>query len=187
MKVSILGPTNMKKFSKIMELPEEDIESKARVIGRILAKHDCEVYITFNYEGMAKLIGDAYKQNNGKLKMLFTKDESWIHTEKLLENLKEAEETIEYADWHEITAHIVSDSDVVICCGLSAGVFLELGYMKYNVQFEKGKIKSLICIPELIRDGKLPPELEVELDKILDVVPIADLDKFLEKMKKKVS
>jgi len=57
--------------------------------------------------------------------------------------------------------------DVCICAGLSAGTLSELAYIKWNYKLKRGKLKKLIAVKELLRDGKLPPEIEVDVKKIL--------------------
>ncbi|MBW3016899.1 hypothetical protein KY316_00880 [Candidatus Woesearchaeota archaeon] len=75
---------------------------------------------------------------------------------------------------------LVTDSDLVICAGLSAGTFAELGYMKWNYQEKKGKVKALIGIKELLNSGKVPSEFE-DMSNIIVISSVADLDKIIKK------
>ncbi|MBW3016900.1 hypothetical protein KY316_00885 [Candidatus Woesearchaeota archaeon] len=75
MKISIIGPTNMKKFSKIIGRPVPEIEQISKSIGKITAQNNAALVVVFNYSGMLKLIGDAHKKNGGKLEMLYTEND----------------------------------------------------------------------------------------------------------------
>jgi len=64
--------------------------------------------------------------------------------------------------------------------GMSAGTFCELAYIKWNIQFQKGKLKKLVVLKETTRGGKLPQELENEFKNVLVYLDKAeDLEKFL--------
>jgi len=175
MKVSILGPTNMKEFSTLTEKTLQDIAKIAEEIGKTLAKNDCEVVCVFNYSGMLRLIGEAYKKEGGKLEMLYTENDHDWDTEPYLKHLKEASYTTKKESWHDILLSLVKDSDIVICAGLSAGVFAELGYMKWNYQENKGRVKIIVGIKELLRDEEFPPEISFEMDKFIRVVSFSEL------------
>jgi hypothetical protein len=63
---------------------------------------------------------------------------------------------------------------------LSAGVLVELGYMKWNHQEGKGNVKKLIGIKEFIPRG-FPPEISYDMKDMITICSIKDLDKCLEK------
>lgn len=182
MRVSILGPTNLRKFYSNIGLTAEDVEAKARVIGRTLARYKCEVVVVFNYEGMLKLVGDAYKGYGGKLIMLHTDNDSDWEILPYVPLLEHASEAVKKESWHDMLLSLVGDSEIVICTGLSAGVFVELGYMKWNYQDKKGKCKDLIGIKELLRDGDFPPEISKDIEKLITVIPMTELEKTLDKL-----
>ncbi|MCX6774254.1 MAG: hypothetical protein NTY68_04660 [Candidatus Micrarchaeota archaeon] len=179
MKISLLGPTNMKKFSSIIGRDLGQIESEAREIGRIIAKSGNQLVVVFNYAGMLKLVGDSYKSNGGKLEMLYTENDYDWYTKPYMDHLGEADVKVKTDGWHDMLLKLVKDSDIVVCAGLSAGVFAELGYMKWNTQEKKGSVKSLIGIKEFIRDWKFPPELSFEMNHFMSIVPVSELENAL--------
>lgn len=182
MKVSLIGPTNMKKFSKIIGRTMSEIEQIAKKTGKIIAQNKATLTVVFNYAGMLKLAGDSYKKNDGMLEMLYTENDSDWDTDIYMDCLKEADIKIKKDSWHDMLLSLVTDVDVVICAGLSAGTFAELGYMKWNYQDKKGKVKALIGIKEFLKDGKFPPEFE-DMEKIIVVTSVADLDNVLKKFR----
>ena len=68
---------------------------------------------------------------------------------------------------------------------LSAGVFTEMGYMKWNFQEAKGNTKALICIKELLPNGEMPKELtQDKMGKMIAVISAKDLEKTILKFKR---
>ncbi len=184
MKISLLGPTNMEKFSKIVGLSLKEIETKAKRIGMDIAKNNLQLVVVFNYSGMLKLIGDSYRKNGGKLEMLYTENDYDWDTEIYMKHLKEADIKTKKESWHHMLLSLVKDSDIVICAGLSAGVFSELGYMKWNYQENKGKVKALIGIKEFLRNEEFPPEVSFEMNKFMIISSAEGLDKTLKSLRK---
>ncbi len=176
MRISVLGPTNMEKFSKIINKDQDEITSIARRIGETLAKKRCEMVSVFDYRGMIKLVGDAYKSNGGRLEFLYTENDYDWGTKNFMKYLGEAHKKTEEKNWHDVLLRLVSDSDIVICTGLSAGVFVELGYMKWNYQQGKGRVKALIGIKELLNNGRFPPEISWDLENMIMVSSIVNLE-----------
>ncbi|MBW2982909.1 hypothetical protein KY327_01245 [Candidatus Woesearchaeota archaeon] len=166
MRVGLLGPTNMDKFCRLTGLTREQAGEKAAAVGKAVADAGHELRVVFNYGGMLKLVGDAYKEAGGKLTMIATRNDYDWDVEHYLGDLAHADEVEEKPSWHDMLLSLVTDSDVVVCAGLSSGVLVELGYMKWNVQDERGKVQKLVLVEDLLRDGRLPPELGVELDRI---------------------
>ena len=183
MKISLLGPTNMENFSKIVGLSLKEIEIKAKKIGMDIAKNNLQL-VVFGYSGMLKLVGDSYRKNGGKLEMLYTENDYDWDTEIYMKHLKEADIKTKKESWHDMLLNLVKDSDIVICAGLSAGVFAELGYMKWNYQENKGKVKALIGIKEFLRNGEFPPEISSDMNKFMIVSSVEDLDKTLKSLRK---
>lgn len=182
MKVSILGPTNIEKFSKIVGISLEETKKISKELGKIIAKSNHEIVVVFNYSGMLRLIGDSYKENEGeKLTMLYTENDYDWDVNCYMDNLKEANNKIRKQSWHDMLLSLIKDSDVVVCAGLSAGGLVELGYMKWNKQEGKGKVKTLIGIKEFLRDGKFPPEIEFDLRDIIKICSVSELGKVLNK------
>ena len=182
MKASILGPTNMKKFSNIIGKSVNEIENIAKNIGKILADNKIQLVTMFNYSGMLKVICDVYKEKGGKLEILYTENDYDWDTDIYMDNLKEADIKTKKDSWHDLLLSLVKEVDIVICAGLSAGGLTELGYMKWNFQENKGNAKALIGIKELLRNGELPPEISYDLGNVVSVVSIKELDKTLKKV-----
>lgn len=171
----------MEKFSTIIGRPIAEIENLARDVGKALAVSKCQLVVGFNYSGMIKLVGDAYKQNGGRLEMLYTENDSDWFTDVYMKCLEEADKKTKKASWHDLLLSLVSDSDGVVCVGLAAGVLGELAYMKWNFQENKGKVKALIGIKEFLRNGGFPPEISFDLKKIIVISSSKDLNQILKK------
>ena len=180
MRVSLLGPTNLKKFASIIEKDEADIAQLAKDLGTSLAKQNCQLHVVFNLSGMLKLVADAYKAAGGKLTMLYTENDYDWETKPYLSNLQEGDKTVKYPSWHDMLLSLVTDSDIVICAGLSAGVMAELGYMKWNYQEKKGKVKWLIGIKEFLRDGQFPPEIGMDMSNLVKICSVEKLHESIE-------
>jgi hypothetical protein len=178
MKVSLIGPSNLEKFSSIIGKPLDQIENIAKDIGHVLAKNNCQLVVIFNYTGILKLIGDPFKESGGKLEMLYTENDYDWYTDIYMKHLKEADIKTKKDSWQDLLMGLVKDSDLVICAGLSAGVFTELGYMKWNFQEGKGNTKALIGIKEFLHNGELPKEIIYDkMGKFIEVTSVKDLQK----------
>ena len=149
----------MEKFCRLTGLTREQAGEKAAAVGTAIAGAGHELRVVFNYGGMLKLVGDAYKEAGGELSMIATRNDYDWDVEHYLEDLAHADRVEEKPSWHDMLLSLVSDSDIVVCAGLSSGVLVELGYMKWNVQDERGKVKRIILVEDLLRDGRLPPEI----------------------------
>ncbi|MDP2736127.1 MAG: hypothetical protein Q8P12_08090 [bacterium] len=167
LKVGIIGPTNMKKLSKLTGKSEEFFLKKAELIGSILAQEGCEVWVNSD-AGMVSAVALAYKKAGGqKLVMLYPeKGEPWSNTHAA-PHLQNADEVSSQPNWFWANYQVVTAPDVCICVGLSAGTLSELAYIKWNRQFSCGNLKRLIALEELVRDKRIPAEIEVEIGDIL--------------------
>lgn len=183
-KVGIIGPTNIPKLSKLTRKPQEFLLEKAQLIGKILAEANCELWINSD-KGMLVAIGRAYKDFGGKkLVILYPeKGEPWPkeHTKPYIKN---ADELRKEPNWFWSNYNVTALPDLVICVGLSAGTLSELAYIKWNHQLKCGSLKKLIGIKELLRDGRFPPEIEVDIKDIIQYVEkTEDLRNFLKEFK----
>lgn len=183
MKVALIGPTNMQKLSTIIGKSVADVESLARDVGKVLAQSKCQLVVGFNYSGMIKLVGDEYKKDGSKLEMLYTENNADWDTDIYKKHLQDADIKTKKASWHDLLLSLVSDVDVVLCAGLSAGVLGELAYMKWNFQESKGNVKKLIGVKELLRNGEFPPEIQYDLNKMIVISSVKELDKILKSHK----
>lgn len=169
-KVGIIGPTNIPKLSKLTGKSQNFLLEKAQLVGRILAEENCELWINSD-KGMLVAIGRAYKKSNGKkLVVLYpNKGEPWPK-EHAKPYLKNADEIRKEPNWFWSNYNVTALPDLCICVGLSAGTLSELAYIKWNHQLKCGKLKKLIGIKELLRNGRLPAEIEVDIKDIIQYV-----------------
>ncbi len=189
LEVSLLGPTNLKKFSGIIGKSDATIEALAQFIGSATAKGGAKLTVVFNYAGMLAQVGEAHKKEGGTLRMLYTEkmaDSNDWETVPYEKHLSGATETQKFPSWHHMLLSLVSDADIVLCVGLSAGVFAELAYMKWNRLENRGRVKKLIGIKELLRDECFPPEIAADFQSIIEIIPAAELSHTLDTWKNRL-
>jgi hypothetical protein len=184
MNVSLLGPSNMTKFSEIIGKQPKEIEAVAREIGRTLAEKQCRLVVVFNYIGILRLIGEEFKKHGGRLEMLYTENDYDWYTDLYMKHLSEADINVKKDSWHDLLLSLVTDSDIVLCAGISAGVYTELGYMKWNNQEKKGRVRKLIGIKEFLRGGEFPPEISWDMEKIITVIPASKLGQVIDEQQR---
>ncbi len=66
MKVSLIGPSNIKNLSQIIGKSQTQIENIAADLGRTLAKNNCRLVVIFGYVGMLQLVGNPFRENAPK-------------------------------------------------------------------------------------------------------------------------
>lgn len=184
LKIGVIGPTNLEKLSEITRKPTDFYLERAKAMGKILAETDCELWVNSD-KGMIFNTGKSYKENNGKkLVVVYPhKPEPWPqeHTIPYKEN---ADVVKKMSNWFLANYSVVTDPEVCICAGLSAGTLSELAYIKWNCQFKQGNLKKLIAVRELLRDRKLPPEIELDVkDVLIYIEKIEDLKEILSRVK----
>lgn len=185
LKVGIIGPTNILKLSKLTGKTKEFLLEKAQFIGKILVETNCELWVNSD-KGMLVAIGRAYKRYGGKKCVVLypEKAEPWPK-EHADPYIKYAHELRKEPNWFWSNYNVTALPDICVCVGLSAGTLSELAYIKWNYQFKCGQLKKLIAIKELLRDGKLPPEIEIDIPEIIQYIEKSeDLRIFLEKFQK---
>jgi hypothetical protein len=169
-KVGIIGPTNIYNLSILTNKSKDFFLEKAKRIGKTLAEFGVELWINSD-QGMLAAIGSAYNEYGGrKCVVLFpSKGVPWPKTHAA-PYLKNADEIRLEQDWFWTNYNVTSKVDICICVGLSAGTLSELAYIKWNYQFNCGNMKKLIAIKELLRNGTLPPEVDIEIEKITQYI-----------------
>lgn len=174
LKVGIIGPTNILKLSQLTGKSTEFLLEKAKIIGQILAEKDCELWVNSD-KGMLVAIARAYKDNSGKKCVVLypSKGEPWPK-EHTVPYIKNADELRKEPNWFWSNYNVTTMPEICICVGLSAGTLSELAYIKWNHQFKCGNLKKLIGIKELLRGGILPPEIEVDIEEIVQYVNTAE-------------
>ena len=167
LKVGIIGPTNMQKLTKLTGKSERFFLGKADTVGKTLASHGCELWVNSD-GGMVRGVATAYKNAGGhRLVMLYPKKgEPWPN-KHVKPYTQVADKLNRPQNWFWANYQVVSIPEVVLCVGLSAGTLSELAYIKWNRQFNRGNLKRLIILQELVRGKRIPPEIEVEIKDIL--------------------
>lgn len=179
LKIGIIGPTNIQKLSLLTNKSQEFFLEKAKLIGKILAENNCELWVNSD-KGMLVAIGRAYKQYGGKkLVILYPeKGEPWPK-EHAKPYIKNSDVLRMEKNWFWSNYNVVTIPDFCICVGFSAGTLSELAYIKWNYQFKCGNLKKLIGIKELIRGNAFPAEMEIGVE---DIIQYCDKTEDLEKI-----
>lgn len=164
----------MGKLAHLTRKPLGFFLKKAEVIGCVLAQLDCELWVNSD-GGMIKYVARSYHKYGGRrLVMLFPKKgEPWPNTHTKI-HLEHADVLSPQKNWFWANYAVVTIPDVCICVGLSAGTLSELAYIKWNCQFSSGNMKRLVAVQELMRGGRLPLEIEVEVRHVLTYVKKAE-------------
>lgn len=169
-KIGIIGPTNILKLSKLTKKPTEFFLNKAKIVGKILAEKNYEIWLNSD-KGMLAAIGRSYKKFGGKKCVVLypEKGEPWPK-DHAIPYVKFADKIKKEKNWFWTNYNVVTIPEICICVGLGAGVLSELAYIKWNCQLKRGNLKKLIVIKELIRNGKLPPEIEFDVKEIVEYI-----------------
>lgn len=170
LKISVIGPTNLQKLSKLTQKPIDFFLEKAKKLGKILAENGAELWINSD-KGMLIGVARAYKKNGGKKLVILwpRKSEPWPN-EHTKPYIKYADEIRKELNWFWSNYNVVALPDICICVGLSAGTLSELAYIKWNYRLKRGNLKKLVAIKELLREGKLPPEIEFDIKEIVTYI-----------------
>lgn len=182
-KVGVIGPTDLQKQSKLLGKPVEFLLERARFVGKALAEHGAELWVNGD-GGMLAEVARAYKENAGPhLVVLYPRYEVPWPTAHTAPYIGLADETIRTSDWFQANYLVVSDTELCVCVGLSSGTYSELAYIKWNLQFDRGNLKVLVIIQELMRLRRLPLEIRAYLEEIARYIPqVEDLVHALEKV-----
>lgn len=124
---------------------------------------------------MLVAIARAYKDNGGKKCVVLypSKGEPWPK-EHTVPHIKNADELRKEPNWFWSNYNVTAIPDICVCVGLSAGTLSELTYIKWNYTLKCGNMKKLIGVKELLRGGTLPPEIEVDIEKIVQYANTAE-------------
>lgn len=187
-KIGIIGPTNIQKLTKLTKKPATFYINKAKEIGKLLAGFNCEVWVNSD-KGMANIISMAYKKNGGKKLVILYPHRPLPWPDKHARPYKKyADKLKKEPNWFWTNYNVVAQPDLCLCVGLSAGTLSELAYIKWNYQLKRGGLKKLIAVKELLREKRLPPEIEIDIKKILTYInKVNDLKRILEKYSKGAS
>ena len=185
MKISILGATNLDKLSTYLGKSVSELETCFNDIGKSLGENSCTAVTVFNISGSLKSVSESCKYHGGRHEILMTKNDYDWDVEPYLSNLPKPSDNIEIVEkksWHDMLISLVGDYELIIVCGLSLGVMVELGYVKWNVQDKKGSLKKILFIEELLPNGILPPEITLTFNNnFAFVVSVNELLKYIAK------
>lgn len=176
---SVLGPTDIVKMSETVGKPIDFIKDRCNEIGTTLSRYADRLLVVFNYNGTLRLVGDAYRRSGGILEMLYAESDPYFGTRSCYKYLSHADITTKKENWYGILYDLVSRPEIVVCSGLSSGVLTEFGLIKWNIQEGKGNLRAFLCIEDLLRDSRLPIEVEQSMDEVLHYVSSVDLTDFL--------
>jgi len=166
-KAGVIGPTNLEKLSKITGKPTEFFLDRTGKIGKILAEANYELWVNSD-EGLTFNTAKLYKGNKGKKLVILFPSEGAPWPKDHVRPHKDLADQIENTkNWFWSNYNVVSVPDICVCVGLSAGTLSELAYIKWNCQLERGNLKKLFAVRELLREGKLPPEIEQDIKEVL--------------------
>jgi len=182
-KVGIIGPTNLRKLSRLTRKPVKFFNQKTKEIGQFLASSGCELWINSD-KGMAINIAKFYKNYGGRRLIILypRKGEPWPK-EHARPFKKYGDKLKIEPNWFWTNYNVVSLTDLCICVGLSAGTLSELAYIKWDCKLKRGKLKRLIAIRELLREKRLPPEIEIDVKNKLFYIDSVDNLKKVIKLK----
>lgn len=170
MRVGIIGPTDVSTLSMFLGMKKEDVLSKAARVGEEIAKAGHELWVNPD-GGMLAAVAEAYKAAGGKNHiLLFPADQDPWPNEHARPYRDTADDVQERPDWFRTNHAVVSEVDICICVGFSAGTFTELGYVKWDEEFHRGRLRRLVVVRELARGGRLPPEYSAKFRDILRYV-----------------
>lgn len=158
MKVAVLGPTDLEKVTDFTSATEDVMRERCRNVGELLARKGHELVITPG-AGVAELVARAYKAAGGEKVVGLVPKPSDFPVSHLTPFLSLVDERVEPASWAELEFLITRISDAVIVVGLSSGVFLELGCIKYNKRYY-GSPKSMMVFTDT---AELPGVMVQEL------------------------
>ena len=170
LKIGIIGPTNLDKLSDLTGKPVDFFLVRAQEIGRIIAESGGELFINAD-KGMTIKIAQAYKENKGKKLTIFYPEKAEPWPDEHIQQYKDFADEIKIErDWFWANYGVVSFPDICICVGLSAGTLSELAYIKWNCLLKRGNLKKLIVVKDMVREGRIPPEIEVDIGETLHYV-----------------
>lgn len=157
-------------LSMFLGMKKEDVISKAARVGEEIAKAGHELWVNPD-GGMLAAVAEAYKAAGGRRHVvLFPSDQDPWPNEQVQPYRNTADDVQERPDWFHTNYAVVSEVDVCVCVGLSAGTFTELGYVKWDEEFHRGHLRRLVVVRELVRGGSLPPEYSAKFRDILRYV-----------------
>ncbi|MFC1728370.1 hypothetical protein ACFLZ7_02815 [Nanoarchaeota archaeon] len=170
MRIGILGPTDYESISEVIGVSQEEVDRILDETAKYVAEIGAEIVVVPD-GGTSSRFAKAYKEHGGKkvIGIIPRKDPEYgiKHLEPYISLLGEE---IDVPDWNYVAPRIVNESDEMIVLGLAPGVFIELGYSKFNIQFKLTKLKNIFVYSNLISNGKIQEELESRLINVIKYI-----------------
>jgi len=174
-RVSILG-SKIEKVIKHTNLTREELRNLIKEIALFLLNN--EIVIVPD-KGIPLEIAKIYKKNKGKKVIgLVPLEDRRYGIEHIKDYLPFVDEKVNLRDWYNVNGEIAGYSDYCIVVGLSPGVIIELGFLKYQYKYLKKKTKVFVFKNTISR--KLHKEIEEEVP----ITYISSVDELRKEIKK---
>lgn len=175
--VSVIGPTNIGKLSAILQRSREDLLREGAEVGAAIAASGSRLLVNSD-GGMLEAVARSYKEKGGASLVILApgRPHPWPLDHTL--SYRDIGDEVRTEDsWFDTNYRVVTDPDVCVCVGLSAGTLSELAYIKWNRQFRMlGNLKKLVVVQSLVRGGNVPPEILEDIRELVHTAPTpADL------------
>ncbi len=170
MKVGVIGPTDITTLAILLGKKKKWVSGTAAQVGAAIAQAGHELWVNSD-GGMLAAVASAYKAAGGKkLVLLIPRGANPWPNDHAQAHTRIADEVRELDSWFATNYAVVSEVDICVCVGLSAGTYTELGYVKWDEEFQRGTLKRLLVVRDLVRGHKLPPEFSMKLGPVLRYV-----------------
>jgi hypothetical protein len=161
----------------------EELYAKGIQVGRTIAEAGHDLATVMGYSGMLEAVGQGHYEAGGKKREMYwcPHDDGYWNAEEYRSFTEHPHIThvTEKDTWHDVLYSLVSDSKYVVCAGVSGGVLLEMGHIRFNEGEGRGEMKKFIGIEELLREGRLPIEFSSKVTEKLKIISLSELGKEL--------
>ncbi len=165
MEAVLLGPSDISKtlrYGKVKNELEEYIDRMGAALARCFSG-----VVLIPDGGMPLEVGKAYTKHCGRKPVGVYPDRD---TEDLEPNFRHVEPVHLPGSWADLNRNITRQGNPVVCLGYSPGVFVEIGFLKYNQKRgeKEGSWERNIhlFIDKMASGSRLPPQLEEELKNV---------------------
>ncbi|MBN1159799.1 MAG: hypothetical protein JXA43_01000 [Candidatus Diapherotrites archaeon] len=179
MRIAILG-SSRGRVKDIAKVTNEDLDNFVNNLSDILSEKVSEVRVVPE-NSLYFDVAQAFRKKGGKVIGIVPEGDKIYGYDWLKPNLDKIDEKVVAQDWYWMSHHLFQNTDEVLCLSMSAGVFSDLGILKYLIGHKKLEIKKLIVYKPFLSEGKLPLEVE---DVFKGILVYADT---LEEIEKELS
>ena len=150
MRYGIIGPTDVKKFCKILRLSEQAYTEYLIQLAEILARKKHELIVVPHKKSSSEFIARRYHAYDGEkvYGIIPMEDIEWGFD---FLNQELVDEVINSKVWSNSSVQLLKQSDFLICVGQTAGSVMEICWTKWY------KVKGIIVIRNFIT-SELPKE-----------------------------